>query len=83
VVVDFNIGAGSSVKNRKGLGAYLGGGYAYSYTTFTNSSSQTVRSYDPLVRGGIRFSVGKQQLFTVGFSYKWIRQYGVQVLKDL
>jgi hypothetical protein len=45
VVVDFNIGAGSSLQNRKGIGAYLGGGYAYSYTTFTNNGTRTVTGF--------------------------------------
>lgn len=83
IVLDHNIGAGSSPGNKKKFGAYFGAGAAYTYTSISLSdgSNRTVDSYDPLLRMGIR--VGAHKPFTLGLSYKWNFQLGLQILKDL
>lgn len=82
IVLDHNIGAGSSPGNKKSFGAYFGAGAAYTYTSISLSdgSNRKVDSYDPLVRAGIR--LGAHQPFTFGLSYKWNKQIGLQILKD-
>lgn len=74
VVIDYNIGRKSTIENEDSFGWYIGTGFGYQYTNWTDgSSTDKLNSYGPLLRAGIRFGSGANwpdRATTVGFSFK-------------
>ncbi|HSU28164.1 MAG TPA: hypothetical protein VLJ68_07270 [Chitinophagaceae bacterium] len=93
LVVDFNMGRKSSYENEDRFGWYIGGGFGYMLTNWTDgSSTEKLNSYGPLIRTGIRFGAGRKnpdKAVTMGFYFKpglersKIISFGVAVLTEL
>jgi hypothetical protein len=92
VIVNLNIGAGSSWLNKGRVGAFVGGGYAYHYSvtpdkvSFQNElivvAKGGSRSLGPVANAGLRFRVGKRgQNMELRFSYFKTKMdlYGIQL----
>lgn len=79
ITVDYNFGAGSSDYNESGFGGFLGLGFGYTYSNYTDdfvipgyvNLTEQVKgsSYGPLVNGGIRAFIGERTYF-LRVSYK-------------
>ncbi|HVU56353.1 MAG TPA: hypothetical protein VHD83_14910 [Puia sp.] len=95
LVADYNFGWKSTADNDSRVGGYLGGGFGYRYTSFSyndpyyGSSGFHANSYGPLVRGGVRFSLGASDMgLTLGLFYKAglerekYKTIGINVLMD-
>jgi hypothetical protein len=73
ITVDYNFGAGSSDYNESGFGGFLGLGFGYTYSNYTDEFvipgyvdlTEQVKgsSYGPLVNGGIRAYIGDRTYF--------------------
>lgn len=67
LVVNFNMGAGSTRDNDSRFGFFGGGGFGYLYATLNgystdylgNPVSASVSSYGPVVDGGVRIGIGQ------------------------
>lgn len=93
LVLDYNFGMKSTPENADKPGAYLGAGFGYTITNWTDgSSTENQNSYGPIFRGGIRFGAGERKHpdwgLTIGLSYKIgletakNKTYGLAVLWD-
>jgi hypothetical protein len=74
LAVDFNMGRKSTNENEDGFGWYIGSGFGYTLTNWTDgSSTEKLNSYGPLFRAGVRFTAGSDHpewATTVGLSFK-------------
>jgi hypothetical protein len=74
LVADYNRGRKSTNDNEDSFGWFVGTGFSYTLTYFTDgSSTDKLNSYGPLLRAGIRFGAGSNhpdRATTVGFSFK-------------
>ncbi len=74
LVIDFNMGRKSSPDNEDNFGWYIGTGFGYTITSWTDgSSTDKLNSYGPLFRSGIRFGGGSnhpERATTVGLFFK-------------
>ncbi len=93
LALDYNIGRKSSYENNEGFGWYVGGGFGYMWTNWTDgSSTDKISSFGPMARAGIRFGSGSQnpdRALTLGFSFKpglekrKFKTFGIAVLYEL
>jgi hypothetical protein len=77
ITLDYNFGAGSTVDNEAGFGGFLGAGFSYTYSNYTEefyipgvaSSYEQIKgsTYGPLVHGGIKAYIGEKTYFLRGF----------------
>ena len=77
ITADYNFGAGSSENNESAFGGFIGGGFSYTYSNYTNDFvipgtvdlTEQVKgtSYGPLVNGGIRALIGERSFFLRAF----------------
>lgn len=68
LMVNLNMGRGSTKENERGFGYFVGAGFGYHYTTFTNmvedsyygdsNNSGSYSAYGPAANAGVRFGVG-------------------------
>lgn len=75
LVIDYNRGKKSTNDNDDKFGWYVGTGFGYALTNWTDGSSTAkLNSYGPLIRAGIRLTGGSSnhptRATTVGFSFK-------------
>jgi hypothetical protein len=90
LVVDYNIGCKSSPENDEDFGVYLGAGFGYMHTNWTDNVSNSASSYGPLVRAGlrVRFDPDQRSAMTLGIFYKYgleklkFKTFGVNVMVD-
>ena len=91
VVFDYNHGRKSSRENEDRFGWYVGTGFSYTLTYFSDSD-ENLNSYGPLIRAGIRFGAGSKnpdRATTIGFSFKpglektKYKTFGIAVLTEL
>ncbi len=92
VVIDYNIGRKSTMENEESFGWYVGTGFGYQYTNWTDGySNEKLNSYGPLLRAGIRFGGGfnhPDRATTVGLSFKpgleksKFKTFGIAVLTE-
>jgi len=76
LIVNLNIGRGSTKENRNKLGYFVGAGFGYyhadfkTYNDFGETIPQTTNAYGPAANAGIRFGIGKaHQSVEVNVSY--------------
>lgn len=76
LIVNLNMGRGSTEENRDKLGYFAGAGFSYyhadfkTYNDFGETIPETTNAYGPAGNAGIRFGIGKQrQRFEVNISY--------------
>lgn len=79
LIVDLNMGRGSTKENRDKFGYFIGAGFGYHHgdfiTTGTDilgdySATESINTYGPAANAGLRFGVGrKHQNVEVNFSY--------------
>ena len=76
LIIDLNIGRGSTKENREKFGFFIGAGFGYHHSDFlmTDASGYTVsessNGFGPAANAGLRFGVGrKHQNVEVNFSY--------------
>jgi hypothetical protein len=91
-VIHYNIGKKSTPDNDQNFGGYLGGGFGYTLTNWSDgSSTEKINSYGPMVRAGVRFGKFNDDSdvsICIGLSYKIgletekFKTYGIQVLMD-
>lgn len=92
LVIDYNIGRKSTIENEDSFGWYLGTGFGYQFTNWTDGySTNKLNSYGPLLRAGIRFGGGSRRpdrATTVGLSFKpgleksRFKTFGIAVLTE-
>ena len=74
LVIDFNKGRKSTPDNEDSFGWYIGSGFSYTLTNWTDgNSTEKLNSYGPLVRFGVRFGGGSnhpERATTVGLSFR-------------
>ena len=94
VTIDYNFGAGSTDDNESGFGGFIGAGFGYTYSNYTDefyipgsvNYSEQVKgtSYGPLVNGGLRALIGEKTYFLrafykVGLEKAKFKTFGVSV----
>ncbi len=93
LVLDYNIGFKSSHENENKPGFYFGTGFGYTITNWTDGSSmESLSTYGPLLRGGIRIGGGTENHpergTAIALSFKWgleeqkSKTYGIGVFWD-
>jgi hypothetical protein len=80
VTADYNFGGGSTKDNESGFGGFVGAGFGYTYSNYTEEfyipgvidSYEQVKgtSYGPVAHGGIKLSVGQNLTFFARAFYK-------------
>jgi len=94
LMLDYNVGAGSTRDSEAGVGAFAGAGFGYTYTNqvydyYVNGSiygSDNIKgkSYGPMVHGGIKLNINQKVYFVrafyrVGIEREKYRLYGAAV----
>jgi len=78
VMINLNMGRGSTKENRKKFGYFVGGGFGYNHGDFistadydqTGLTSSSDNNFGPAANGGLRFGVGKKHKnIELKFSY--------------
>ncbi len=94
LVVDYNFGAGSSVDNEDGFGAFIGAGFGYTYSNqtytydygfgVTDYEQYKGTSYGPLAHGGIKAYINERVYFLrafykIGMEKQKFKTFGISV----
>jgi len=76
LIIDLNMGRGSTKENRDKFGYFVGAGFGYHHGDFLTTDdygytgTESTNGYGPAAHGGLRFGVGrKHQNVEVNFSY--------------
>jgi hypothetical protein len=76
LIVNLNMGRGSTKENRDKLGYFVGAGFGYyhadfkTYNDYGETIPQTTNAYGPAANAGLRFGIGKEhQSVEVNISY--------------
>lgn len=76
LIIDLNMGRGSTKENRDKFGFFIGAGYGYFHGDFLTTDSygytvsESTNAFGPAANAGLRFGVGrKHQSVEVNFSY--------------
>jgi hypothetical protein len=62
LIINLNIGRGSTKENRKRYGYFIGAGFGYHHGDVINNTTNTysANTYGPAANGGFRIGIGKQ-----------------------
>ena len=93
LVIDYNMGCKATAEMDEGFGWYIGAGFGYTLTNWTDgSSTEKSNSYGPLLRSGVRFGLNDDRhperaltialFFKPGLEKAKFKTYGIGVITE-